>query len=481
MMPFPGEHSAMIEDPSQFEKFRRDDDRFDDGVDAVFGMTAKGKAVLQSIRMDKSLFTAEEAEEWLEDHDYVVELIPAKASKKSGAIRPPFGSVAGKARMAGKLVPFIPDHNIYVEPFAGGAALFWKKGAKSSHVEVLADADGDIANAYRVLQSWTDDEQEWLLNQPWDTGRVNFDRALKCEPQNRAEWFWKFRAEQFCSWAGDRTTFGHKRKQGPWAGVRRLQAFKDRLNGVHIHHQDWLRTIKSYDSPSTFFFLDPPYPDVMSRQHSEKFFGSFDRISTLEIVKELKDIQGRFLLTISDTPQMREAFKAWHQHSLETQALQQGTETGGKVKKRTELIVTNYELSAVAEEDRQTKALTAQFDITYKSAAEQVVGGVVYEANHPDGHGDWASEETIRRAMYEFMESGQLICVDHDSGVSAAVLECFQAEKNTVKGDGILRKGAWWLTLRITDPATWDRIEKDALRGFSWEGLVVRERDVSPP
>lgn len=407
-----------------------------------------------------------------------------KKHKAKKAMRPPFGSVAGKARMAGSLLPLIPDHTTYVEPFAGGAALFWKKGR--SEVEVLADADGDIMNAYMVLQTWSDKEHEWLLKQPWGTDRKNFDRAMKMEPQNRAELFWQFRVKQYCSWAGDMKTYGHKSKQGSWAGVKRLVAIKGRLEGVNLHTQDWLETIKQYDSPTTFFFLDPPYPDVMDRQQSFKFFGGFDKISTFEIVRVLKTIEGMFLLTISDTPQMREAFKQWDLQGVQTAALQQGTAHGTKVKGRTELVVTNYqqveeEEEGVEEVEVEKELSPLTFAITYKAEAERVVGGVVYEANQPDGQGDWASEETIRQAMYYFMESGQQICIDHKGSIPATVLECFQADGDTEKGGGILHKGSWWMALRINDDETWSRVEKDELAGFSWEGLVLREKDISPP
>ncbi len=403
-------------------------------------------------------------------------------NKAKKAMRPPFGSVAGKARLASTLLSMIPPHTTYVEPFAGGAALFWKKGRKDEEVEVLADADRAIMNAYLVLKSWTDEEQKWLLEQPWDTSRENFDKALKMEPQNRAELFWKFRATQYCSWAGDMKTYGHKSNQGPWAGVKRLGAMKERLSNVWLHTQDWEETIKQYDSPDTFFFLDPPYPDVMDRQQSFKFFGDFKKISTLELVCALKSIKGKFLLTISDTDQMKEAFKEWHQKEVKTSALQQGTPHGGEVKVRKELVVTNYSLPEPSEEEDGAEELTTMgFDIVYKAEAERVVGGVVYKAEIPDGQGDWASEETIRLAMYAFMEGGQQICVDHCEGIAATVLECFQAEKDTEKGEGILHKGSWWMSLRVADDDVWDRVARGDLQGFSWEGLVLREKDVSPP
>ena len=38
-----------------------------------------------------------------------------------------FGSPGGKSRVSQKLVDCIPEHKVYVEPFIGGGAVFFKK------------------------------------------------------------------------------------------------------------------------------------------------------------------------------------------------------------------------------------------------------------------------------------------------------------------------------------------------------------------
>ena len=62
----------------------------------------------------------------------------------------PLPYIGGKRRVAVQLLRLIPDHIAYVEPFAGGAQLFFHKAP--SPVEVLNDIDNEIFNFLRICQ-----------------------------------------------------------------------------------------------------------------------------------------------------------------------------------------------------------------------------------------------------------------------------------------------------------------------------------------
>lgn len=73
--------------------------------------------------------------------------------------------IGGKSRLAKHILPLFPEHACYVEAFAGGAALFFRKDPVKA--EVLNDINGDLVNLYRVVQSHLDEfiaQFRWSLS-----------------------------------------------------------------------------------------------------------------------------------------------------------------------------------------------------------------------------------------------------------------------------------------------------------------------------
>jgi DNA adenine methylase len=62
----------------------------------------------------------------------------------------PLPYIGGKRAIAKQIVAAFPKHTTYVEAFAGGAQVFFRK--EPSKAEVLNDLDREIVNLYRVCQ-----------------------------------------------------------------------------------------------------------------------------------------------------------------------------------------------------------------------------------------------------------------------------------------------------------------------------------------
>lgn len=69
-MPYANEHSARLEKPEKYKRFRRENNKFGPGIHAVWGILPDEKVELQAIRFDASKFTVFRARKWLKDHNY---------------------------------------------------------------------------------------------------------------------------------------------------------------------------------------------------------------------------------------------------------------------------------------------------------------------------------------------------------------------------------------------------------------------------
>src|SRR6056297_245299 len=67
--PYPNEHAARIQDPDQYDDFRRENNVPQDGVDYIFGIK-DDSSELQSIRFDRELFTPAAARAWLDENSF---------------------------------------------------------------------------------------------------------------------------------------------------------------------------------------------------------------------------------------------------------------------------------------------------------------------------------------------------------------------------------------------------------------------------
>lgn len=200
-----------------------------------------------------------------------------------------WGSSAGKAKVAQRIVEFLPAHKTYVEPFVGsGAVLFVKEPAER---EVINDVDEDIAKAFRIIKGLRSEDVDQLERRSWVGSRKTYDSVRASNPSDKIGWLYKFLYESRFSYRKIRGSGYDSTADGVEAGIiGRLRDRIDRLAGVEVCAGDYKPIIEKYDSPDTVFYLDPPYVgydgDVGERKFDEE-----------EFFEALKGICGRFVLT----------------------------------------------------------------------------------------------------------------------------------------------------------------------------------------
>lgn len=89
--------------------------------------------------------------------------------------------------------------------------------------------------------------------------------------------------------------------------------YTDRLTAVtQVENLDCIELIKKWDSPSTFFYVDPPY-----YKKEYLYTAEFPEAKHLELADTLKRSQGRWCLSYYDFPELEEWYPRdqFHWHS----------------------------------------------------------------------------------------------------------------------------------------------------------------------
>ena len=95
-------------------------------------------------------------------------------------MRTPITYYGGKQQLVNTILPMIPSHRIYCEPYFGGGAVFFAKG--KSFCEVINDIDDRIVTFYDVCQ----DEQMFLQLQQKIQNTLDSEREFL-----RADKIWR--------------------------------------------------------------------------------------------------------------------------------------------------------------------------------------------------------------------------------------------------------------------------------------------------
>lgn len=251
----------------------------------------------------------------------------------------PLSYIGGKNRLASTIISHLPEHITYIEPFAGGAQVLFHK--RPSTVEVLNDLDFDIVNFFRVCQ-WHYEElirylRYCLVSRKWH------DLLSESKPETltdiqRAGRFFYLQKNSFGGLVlkrhyhyGITTTPNYNPARIPEI----IEQTHQRLLRVQIESLPYEEILEKYDRPTTLFYIDPPYYDRklynFNLSHQDFQF----------LVERLRNIKGKFLLSLNDTPEVRQIFGEF---TIERVELAYTAKKNATIRHR-ELLIANYSLN----------------------------------------------------------------------------------------------------------------------------------------
>jgi DNA adenine methylase len=259
--------------------------------------------------------------------------------------------LGGKRLLTKTIIALLPEHHLYCEAFGGSGTILLEK--TPSPAEIFNDLNGDMINLFRAVQHHP---EEFLRQVRWNLrSRQEFNRLCASPPQlltdiqRAARIYYLLRT----GYGGKLPTAGGRNFTGKSMGSQRpfsiyrieetLYEIHRRLENVTIEHLPYEICITRYDAPDTLFYLDPPY------FNHEKDYGSgiFAPADFQNLAILLKKLQGKFLLSLNDTPEVRLIFAG--NHFMEVTTTYNIAPIPRRAKKARELLIANYDLKAACQ------------------------------------------------------------------------------------------------------------------------------------
>lgn len=256
-------------------------------------------------------------------------------------MKTPITYYGGKQTLLKYLLPLIPQHKMYCEPFFGGGAVFFAK--PKSEVEVINDINGEIVNFFKVIKTKFPELQSEIKStlhsrELYKKAMVVYEHPDLFTDVKRAWALWVLTNQGFAGMIGSWGFGKDDSKEAALATKRDLftKEYEDRLTKVQVENNNAIKVINRCDDKETFIYADPPY--IGSDQGHYKGYSESDY---RELLDTLAKVKGKFLLSSYPSKILSTYIK---KHKWKVQKVTKSvavTKHTDKVK--TEMIVMNYD------------------------------------------------------------------------------------------------------------------------------------------
>lgn len=254
--------------------------------------------------------------------------------------KPPLTYYGGKQMMLKHIIPLIPEHEIYDEPFFGGGAVFFEK--TPSKVEFINDTNGEVVNFYRVIKRDFERLQveiDCTLHSEFQHKQAKdiYFNSIDKEPVLRAWAVWMLSHQSIFAVLGN--TWKCSKTQNVAKQIQAKKKIFDeryvkRLESTSIFCRDALDVIRKTDTPKTFHYIDPPY--FNSDMGHYKGYKESDFENLLRILSEVK---GKFLLSSYPSALLEKYVKRYGWRTVEIEMSRSAGGVGGR---KVEVLTLNY-------------------------------------------------------------------------------------------------------------------------------------------
>lgn len=233
-------------------------------------------------------------------------------------VKPPFAYYGGKTTMAPVIAALLPDHEHYVEPFAGSLAVLLAKTPSRS--ETVNDLDGDLVTFWRTLRDRPEELERVCVLTPHARSEFELSKSLDVEDDiERARRVW-VRLVQSRSQSMKPTGWKYEKRAGGFQRVLktrggRIAEAAARLAEVSIESRDAMDLIADYGSePTACLYVDPPY--LGSTRATNYRVEMLDDDAHRRFAAALNECKASVVLSGYNAPLYAELFDGWHRMEI---------------------------------------------------------------------------------------------------------------------------------------------------------------------
>lgn len=291
---------------------------------------------------------------------------------ENNSINSPFRYAGGKFYARKLILEHIPHHDIYIEPFAGGASIFFAK--PKAEFSILNDLDKDLINVYEIIRDNPEDLINFLKKRSASISRIpeslikdidigqplpackKLHNFFKNEyvPRNNIEkagrWYYLNRTSysgimnfQNMYWG-----YGDKFSMQPKNWPMNIRRASKKLQNVKFSYFDFEMIID--EAPDgAFLFIDPPYFNADQDKFYNCIFTKEDHLR-LERCLNRNTERLRLFITYDNSDEVKSLYswmeeihdREWNYCIQRTDDQRNGTNKKGKRYKGKEIFILNY-------------------------------------------------------------------------------------------------------------------------------------------
>ena len=258
--------------------------------------------------------------------------------------------IGGKKALRDEIISRFPtNYKRYIEVFGGGGWVLFHK-VPGNDFEVYNDRNPNLANLYRCVRDHPDElisELTYALN-----SRTDFDyirKVMKTPTEipdvKRAAYFYQLIRYSYASGLDSYASQPHSM----WNNFPLITNACARLQKVVIENKDFEKLIDQYDRPESFFYCDPPYFET------EDYYEDvgFTKADHIRLADRLSSIEGKYLLSYNDCPEIRELYESRGARIESISRLSNIAQRYEAGKQYDELIISNYDTKENRDSIRQ--------------------------------------------------------------------------------------------------------------------------------